>query len=131
MENYLKTSCLILLLLISIVAGCSSTKVQNVSVEEIHIPENSIGSARAALAKDMVYSVDRFIQRNLACSFWSLNEVMDSRAVGQLVFTQEGQLYHGEMSEKWSLQQCGKPLSLNLIITVNPQGGSFIRIVAL
>jgi len=105
--------------------------MQNISVEEIHFPKNSIGSARAALAKDMVYSVDRFIQRNLACSFWSLNEVMDSRAVGQLVFTQEGQLYHGEMSEKWSLQQCGKPLSLNLIITVNPQGGSFIRIVAL
>jgi len=102
--------------------------MQSTSAKNIHLPKNSIGSARPALANDMISSVDLFMQRNLGCLNWSLDDVAESKAAGQLVFTNEGQIYRGEVSEKWTLQQCGKTLTLGLVITPASQGGSVIKI---
>jgi len=120
----LKFKHLMLLVLIGILAACAS--VQN--TKKIDLPQNSIGLERYALASDMINSVDLFIERNLNCSTWSLEGVSDSKAVGQLVFTREGQIYRGKASEKWHLQQCGQALTVGLSITPDPQGGSVIRI---
>jgi len=98
------------------------------SVENVTLPKNSVGYARPALANDMITSVDLFIQKKLNCTTWSLEEVTESKAVDQLVFTNDGQIYRGTVSEKWRLQECGETLTLRLGITPGPQGGSLIRI---
>ena len=124
----MKIKFLMMSLLVSIVAACSSTNMQSNSVKDIHLPKNSVGSARSALANDMISSVDLFIQRKLDCLNWSLEDVTDSKAADQLVFTKDGQIYRGKVSEKWTLQQCGKTLTLGLVITPASQGGSVIKI---
>jgi hypothetical protein len=118
----------ILLTLISFLGACSSNTVKDISAD---LPKSSIGSDRLALAKDMITSVDLFIKRNLECTNWSLEEVTESKAEGQMVFTSDGQIYRGTVSEKWSILQCDKKLSLDLEITNAPNGGSLIRIKTL
>jgi hypothetical protein len=115
----------LLLVLVSFLGSCSSNNVKDISLE---LPKNSIGSDRLALSKDMLTGVDLFIQRNLECTDWSLVEVIESKAEGQMVFTSDGQIYRGSVSEKWSILQCGKKFSLDLEITNAPNGGSLIRI---
>jgi hypothetical protein len=108
-----------------VLVACSSITKHPVNVE---LPKNSIGSERTALANDMLASVGLFIERNLDCSDWSLEEITDSKAEGQIVFTSDGQLYRGKAIENWTLQQCGQKLILSLEITPASQGGSVIRI---
>tara|TARA_R110001592_G_scaffold65203_2_gene200284 strand:+ start:6044 stop:6418 length:375 start_codon:yes stop_codon:yes gene_type:complete len=124
----MKIKPLVIATLVSFLVACSSNSVKNMSVE---LPKNSIGSDRAALANDMISSVGLFIERNLACSNWSLVDVTESKAEGQIVFTSDGQLYRGKVLEKWNLQECGNKLSLSLEITPASQGGSIIRIKSL
>jgi len=131
MEIHLKAKYQVILTIIFILAACSSTNRLSDSAKNIHLPKKSIGIDRSSLANDMIYSVDQFIQRNLACSVWSLVEVGESKAVGQLVFTRDGQIYRGEVTEIWLLQQCGKALSLRLKITPGSNGGSNIRVARL
>lgn len=121
----MKFNRLLFAIIFSVLAACASNDIK---VSSADLPKNSIASNRNALAKDMSSSVDLFIQRNLACTNWTLKEVSESKAEGQIVFTSDGQLYRGIVSEKWVVQQCGKMVTLHLNIIPSDQGGSIIRI---
>lgn len=116
---------LFILILSSFLVACATNSVKNIDHE---LPKKSIGSGRTALSNDIVSSVGLFIERNLACSNWSLVDVTESKADGQIVFTSDGQIYRGKVTEKWDLQECGNKLSLSLEITTATEGGSLIRI---
>lgn len=109
-------------------AACASNNMKHANLV---LPLNSIGSEKRALANDMIAGVEQFITRNLNCSDWSLLDVTESKAEGQIVFTSDGQIFKGKVSEIWVVQYCGKKLNLSLEITPASQGGSLIRMKSL
>lgn len=72
--------------------------------------------------------VSQYIAQKYSCDDWSLINVLESTAHGQLVFTQDGQLYQGSFTEQWALVQCNAPLTLQLNVKPNPNGGNTIKI---
>ena len=113
------------------IAACATKNTNRLSVEDVPIPKSSIAFGKRALGDDMLSSVNLYVQSKLNCKTWTLEKVTDSEAIGQIVFTSEGQLYGGEASEKWQIMPCGKTQLLRLRVTPDPQGGSIVRIANL
>jgi hypothetical protein len=110
----------------SLITACASTD----SLPDIELPSNAAAFNRAALKGDMLRAADLYIERKFGCDEWTLNGVTESAAFGQLVFTREGQLYRGEISEIWNVMQCGTDLALRFRAEPAPDGSSLIRIRA-
>ena len=110
----------------TLLAACAATD----PIPDIELPSNAAAFNRAALKGDMLRAADLYIERKFGCDAWTLTQVQDSAAFGQLVFTREGQLHRGEISETWNVVQCGTPLALRFRAEPTPEGSSLIRIRA-
>lgn len=118
----LKASAIITLL--SLFGACSATS----SKPDITLPTNSSAYNRESLAGDMTSAAHQYMERKFACEDWSLVDVKKSVAFGQLVFTNDGRLFKGEIAETWSVNSCGEAMTLSLRAEPTPEGSSIIRI---
>jgi len=94
----------------------------------IKMPPNSVAFEQPALANNIAKITSQYIAQKYDCNDWSLLKVLSSEAHGQLVFTQEGQLYQGAVTEQWQLSQCDTPLTLQLKMQPEPSGGITVKI---
>ena len=110
--------------LLALATACSSAG----SKPDINLPTNSSAYNRPILAGDMKSAVNQYVDRKFGCKDWELSNVQKSVAFGQLVFTSEGQLFKGEITEIWGVNSCGESLVLRLRAEPSPEGSSLIRI---
>lgn len=111
-----------------LIAACASKSPLSQSAQQVQLPSNSVASTKEALAHDMLALTDQYIQAKYACNHWTLIGVPESKIANQLVFTRDGQLYQGQVTETWNLSQCDQALSINLEIEARGDTGKVIRI---
>ena len=101
------------------------------SESNITIPKQSVASQAPALANDVLNNITVYLQQNFQCDKWHITNVQHVSADAQIAFTKEGQIYSGKVAETWSVNQCGTELNLDLVMTPDGKGGSYVAIVKL
>ena len=109
---------------LALLSACASTS----SIPRFELPQSSAAYNRTAISNTIITTLDQYLLGKLECQNWTLIDVTNSQAQGQLVFTQAGELYQGQFSETWLLSACGKDTALTLALEPNPSGGAIIKI---